>query len=48
MSGWSERPTTAGITGIIGRIDKNNMFDRDVFNSFPEKYEVKFFINWIN
>jgi len=31
--------TTSGqylITGIIGRIDKDNMFDRDVFNIFPE------------
>jgi hypothetical protein len=40
--------TTSGqylITGIIGRIDKDNMFDRDVFNIFPEnsssdKYSV--------
>jgi hypothetical protein len=24
------------ITGIIGRIDNDNMFDRDVFNVFPE------------
>jgi|WetSurMetagenome_2_1015567.scaffolds.fasta_scaffold228684_2 hypothetical protein len=24
------------VTGIVGRIDKNNMYDRDVFNIFPE------------
>lgn len=24
------------ITGIVGRIDKKNMYDRDVFNIFPE------------
>jgi len=24
------------ITGIVGRLDKDNMFDRDVFNIFPD------------
>lgn len=31
--------STAGqflITGIVGRIDKDNMYDRDVFNIFPD------------
>jgi hypothetical protein len=31
--------TTSGqflITAIVGRLDKKNMFDRDVFNIFPE------------